>query len=185
MEAHIKGHANEMPDDDENEITESSSGNDAKMRTSPNSTMPAPSTSPNSTITTTTAAPPTLLSTPRESSNSDAHSDIDEIAYYNSYAHSNSSTSGYTVPSGGGVNPVLLAAVSIAASANDSDDLTALGRNHQRNGLSMMPSTSSGASSLAAAVNEQDMNNSFIYEPFAVMRQQGLFNPVPKVEEYR
>lgn len=183
MEAHIKGHANEMPDDDENEVAESTNRNDVKMRTSPTSTMPAPLISPNSTITTTISTP--LIATPRESSNSDGHSDVDEIAYYNSYSQSNASGTGYLIPSGGGVNPALLAAVSIAASAKDSDDLTALGRSHQRNGLSTLPSTSAGTSSLAAVVNEQDINNSFVYEPFAVMRHQGLFNPVPKVEEFR
>lgn len=193
MEAHIKGHANEMPDDEENSrgTAESTTGNEAvkKEKPVPMDVSSSPGTSPTSTMPTSSlssVSPPNgkasmLPATPRESS-----SDAEEVTYYNMYSRyeqQSMSNQHYTVPSNGGVNPALLAAVSIAASANDSDDLTTLGRNMQREHSSAIPSTSSGS----GRIGEQDvyMDNSFIYEPLAVMRQQGFFNPAPKVEEFK
>lgn len=195
MEAHIKGHANEIPDDEHETTTEATPlttsesstgaqpivlGKTQTIRASPTSTMPMLSPSPNSSTSTSTHS---LLPTPRESS-SDTHSDGDEMTYYNMFTRFDQSTSNqdYKVQSnGGGVNPALLAAVSIAASANESDDLTIL-RNH-------LPATSSSSATnaLLAAVNEQDaiMDHSFIYEPLAVMHQQGYFTPAPRVSEYK
>lgn len=206
MEAHIKGHAKDLPDDEADAATTGTTTPTKTetvkseqmptamevtqtIRASPTTTMPMLSPSPNSN---TSAANITILPTPRDSS-ADTHSDGDDInAYYNIFTRFDQhQTTGpmnneYKVQSngggGGGVNPALLAAVSIATSANDVDDLTTL-RNH-------MP-TSSGPSSatnaLLAAVTEQDatMDPSFIYEPLAVMHQQGYFNPAPRVGEYK
>lgn len=191
MEAHIKGHANEIPDDEQEAVAESTTGNDTNVVKleigpnlidssnavqSPNSTMPLPSPSPNSTVSTSTIS---VLPTPRESS-SDAHSDGDEMAYYNLFTRFDQQTSPeYNVQSTGGVNPALLAAVSIAASANESENLTTL-RSHR-------PAPSTSTSSMLRAANDQDtlMESSFIYEPLSVMRQQGYFTPAPKVEEFK
>lgn len=194
MEAHIKGHANEMPDDEPETSTEAVARKDIQptikmetnisqqliesqtIRASPTSTMPMLSPSPNSNTSTSIS----ILPTPRESS-SDA--DADDMAYYNIFTRFDRSTSNseYKVQSnGGGVNPALLAAVSIAT-ANESEDLTPL-RPH-------LPQTSasSATNALLAAVSEQDttMDPSFIYEPLAVMHQQGYFNPAPRVSEYK
>lgn len=199
MEAHIKGHANEMPDDDQDapeaiprkeiETVKIESNNShaiestKTIRASPTSTMPALSPSPNSSST--IASNISMLPTPRESS-SDAHSDADDMAYYNIFTRFDQSTSNneYKVQSnhGGGVNPALLAAVSIAASANDSDDLTMLSTH-----APTTSTTNSATNALLAAVSEQDatMDPSFIYEPLAVMHQQGYFNPAPRVSEYK
>lgn len=200
MEAHIKGHANEIPDDEDGSggataTDESTTGTDTRqvkmeealdMPNSPISNMPMSSPSPNSTSTSIASL---QLPTPRESS-SDAHSDGDEISYYNLYTRFDQSIPSnreYTVQTtGSGVNPALLAAVSIATSANECEDLTTL-RNHTGATQSMVMPSTSGNNSLMAAVHEQDaiMDHSFIYEPLAVMRQQGYFTPAPKVEEFK
>lgn len=211
MEAHIKGHAKDLPDDEPDTATETSpakseNGNaisvkseqmpmeaQQTIRASPTTTMPMLSPSPNSN----TSAPNiTILPTPRDSS-SDTHSDGDDInAYYNIFTRFDQTTASvnneYKVQSngnigagggaGGGVNPALLAAVSIATSANEADDLTTL-RNH----MPTSSASSSATNALLAAVTEQDatMDASFIYEPLAVMHQQGYFNPAPRVGEYK
>lgn len=212
MEAHIKGHAKDLPDDEADPATDTSptkSENGSTInvkseqmpnevtqtiRASPTTTMPMLSPSPNSN----TSAPNiTILPTPRDSS-SDTHSDGDDInAYYNIFTRFDQTTvsnNEYKVQSngsgsgsgggggGGGVNPALLAAVSIATSANEADDLTTL-RNH----MPTSSASSSATNALLAAVTEQDatMDPSFIYEPLAVMHQQGYFNPAPRVGEYK
>lgn len=197
MEAHIKGHAKDLPDDEPDTATEATAKPEpVKMeqvtappmevsrtiRASPTSTMPMLSPSPNSN---TSASNISIMPTPRDSS-SDTHSDGDEMAYYNIFTRFDQTTSvnnEYKVQSnGGGVNPALLAAVSIAQSANDADDLTTL-RTH----LPTSSASSSATNALLAAVTEQDatMDPSFIYEPLAVMQQQGYFNPAPRVSEYK
>lgn len=197
MEAHIKGHANQIPDNEHEspEAMPRTSIENVKMekngshametlhtiRASPTSTMPALSPSPNSNASTGTLL--SMVQTPRESS-SDTHSDADDMTYYNIFARFDQSTSNteYQMqPRVGGVNPALLAAVSIAASANDSDDLTLL-RTHAPSNPVPNPSTNA----LLAAVNDRDnsMDPSF-YEPLAVMHQQGYFNPAPRVSEYK
>lgn len=108
----------------------------------------------------------------------DAHSDS-EMTYYSLCTKTE-----YEM--GRGLNPALLEAVSIAASANESENLTMLRSHHASNNL-QPPIPSTSHNSLFAAVREQDnlMDHSFIYEPLAVMRQQGFFNPAPKVEEFK
>lgn len=205
MEAHIKGHAKDLPDDEADAAAETTptKPNETNainvkseqmptdvtqtIRASPTTTMPMLSPSPNSN----TSAPNiTILPTPRDSS-SDTHSDGDDInAYYNIFTRFDQPTTinnEYKVQSnggggGGGVNPALLAAVSIATSANEADDLTTL-RNH----MPTSSASSSATNALLAAVTEQDatMDPSFIYEPLAVMHQQGYFNPAPRVGEYK
>ncbi|XP_031623770.1 Krueppel homolog 1 isoform X2 [Contarinia nasturtii] len=196
MEAHIKGHAKDMPDDEPETATEATAKSEpVKMeqaavtmvvshtiRASPTSTMPMLSPSPNSN---TSASNISIMPTPRDSS-SDTHSDGDEMSYYtNIFTRFDQKTPNheYKVQSnGGGVNPALLAAVSIAAQQNEADDLTTL-RPH----MPAASGPSSATNALLAAVSEQDttMDPSFIYEPLAVMHQQGYFNPAPRVSEYK
>lgn len=110
----------------------------------------------------------------------DAHSDS-EMTYYSLCTKTE-----YEMGRGGGLNPALLEAVSIAATAHESEDLTTLRSHHGTNNL-QPPIPSTSHNSLFAAVREQDnlMDHSFMYEPLAVMRQQGFFNPAPKVEEFK
>ncbi|XP_055300622.1 Krueppel homolog 1-like isoform X2 [Sitodiplosis mosellana] len=198
MEAHIKGHAKDLPDDEPAETaTEAVAKSEPvkveqlapamdvtqTIRASPTSTMPMLSPSPNSNI---SASNMSALPTPRDSS-SDTHSDGDEMSYYTNIFtrfDQKASNNEYKVQShgGGGVNPALLAAVSIAASQNEADDLTTL-RTH----LPVSSATSSATNALLAAVNEQEtaIDHSFIYEPLAVMHQQGYFNPAPRVGEFK
>lgn len=185
MEAHIKGHANEIPDDEENGSTDGvpSNGNDAVKNENGNGNSILHA-SPTSTLRTVSSPSPNSLATSSTStlkeSSMDAHSDS-EMTYYSLCTKSE-----YEMGrGGGGVNPALLEAVSIAASAHESEDLTTLRSRHNNNMQSPIPSTSHN--SLFAAVREQDnlMDHSFIYEPLAVMRQQGFFNPAPKVEEFK
>lgn len=196
MEAHIKGHAKELPDDEPETATEAAAKPDPvkveqiaptmevsqTIRASPTSTMPMLSPSPNSN---TSASNLSIMPTPRDSS-SETHSDGDELSYYTNiftrFDQKGSNTEYKVQSHGGGVNPALLAAVSIAASANDVDDLTTL-RTH----LPTSSGPSSATNALLAAVSEQDasMDPSFIYEPLAVMHQQGYFNPAPRVGEYK
>lgn len=196
MEAHIKGHANEMPDDESEATTEavaraaaeahstkiesngSVSPTESPTRASPTSTMPM-SPSPNSN--TSSAASISLMPTPQSSSEAEA----EDMAYYNIFTRFDRPGSEYKVQShgGAGLNPALLAAVSIAT-ANENANLTTL-RTH----LAGTPATTGSAetSALLAAVSKQDatMDPSFIYEPLAVMHQQGYFNPAPRVGEYK
>lgn len=196
MEAHIKGHAKDLPDDEPETATEAVAKSEpVKMeqgappmevtqtiRASPTSTMPMLSPSPNSN---TSASNISTMPTPRDSS-SDTHSDGDEMSYYTNIFtrfDQKAANNEYKVQShGGGVNPALLAAVSIAASQNEADDLTTL-RTH----LPASSGSSSATNALLAAVSEQEtaMDHSFIYEPLAVMHQQGYFNPAPRVGEFK
>lgn len=196
MEAHIKGHAKDLPDDEPEIATEAVAKSEPvkieqvpptmkvtqTIRASPTSTMPMLSPSPNSN---TSVSNITTLPTPRDSS-SDTHSDGDEMSYYTNIFtrfDQKASNNEFKVQShGGGVNPALLAAVSIAASQNEADDLTTL-RTH----LPTSSASSSATNALLAAVTEQEttIDHSFIYEPLAVMHQQGYFNPAPRVGEYK
>lgn len=185
MEAHIKGHANEGPDDEmdtnsteENtakavKIEQSPSAMEISIAQQPNITAipsPIPSTSPLSN------APTSILPTPRESS-SDANSDADEVSYYNMYSRyeqPSNSPQNYTVHSlngsNGGVNPALLAAV--------SEEL-----NHQNN--QSIPTNSSNSILLDLSEPDVAVDNSFMYPPFMALRQQNYFSSVPKVEEFK
>lgn len=198
MEAHIKGHAKDLPDDESEIATEAVAKSETvkveqlapnmdasqTIRASPTSTMPMLSPSPTSN---TSASNLSALPTPRDSS-SDTHSDGDEMSYYTNiftrFDSQKASNNEFKVQShvGGGVNPALLAAVSIAASQNEADDLTTL-RTH----LPTASATSAATNALLAAVTEQEtaMDHSFIYEPLAVMHQQGYFNPAPRVGEFK
>lgn len=180
MEAHIKGHANEIPDDEENASADGGPTNGSEAMKNENPMMHA---SPTSTMRTVSSPSPNSLATSSTStikeSSMDAHSDT-EMTYYSLCTKSE-----YEMGRVGGVNPALLEAVSIAASAHESEDLTTLRSRHSGSMQPAIPSTSHN--SLFAAVREQDnlMDHSFIYEPLAVMRQQGFFNPAPKVEEFK
>lgn len=194
MEAHIKGHANEIPDDEvEGNDAEAKSTTDtlsldasppgAAIKSLPSSARSMTSSPSSSTVA--AAIPPT----PRESSCSEANSDGDELNYYNLYSRFDQSIpdNGYgNHQSSGVVKPALLEAVSIAAWASDEHS--------HRNSILPHPSVSlqsnthpSISNALLEAVSQQEsvMDTSFIYEPLAVMRQQGYFTPAPKVEEFR
>lgn len=243
MEAHIKGHANEIPDDEmEGNDAEATSNHAAaaaaattankteftvRTKTEPELTIVDTPNEPEIASSTITSmlrstlistsphmnsvipiAPAAIPHTPRESSSSETNSDGDgELNYYNLYSRFEHENGGYNHHhhQSGGVNPALLAAVSIA-SASATEDLST-NRNtilphssvslQQSSSSLLTPISSSLAPSAAvaqpisnallAAVNQQDslMDNSYIYEPLAVMRQQGYFTPAPKVEEFR
>lgn len=195
MEAHIKGHANEMPDDESEATTEavaraagvqtmktdsngSASPIESPIRASPTSTMPL-SPSPNSNTSSTASI--SLMPTPQSSSETEP----EDMAYYNIFTRFDRPGSEYKVQShsGIGLNPALLAAVSIAT-AHENADLTTL-RTHLTN--TPASAASSETNALLAAVSKQDasMDPNFIYEPLAVMHQQGYFNPAPRVGEYK
>lgn len=231
MEAHIKGHANELPDDDGADSNVSSFESDQysiKMEKpldidSDVGVAAAGEMQHKGKVLT------VLPETPRESS-SEANSDGDELAYYNGMyqrydrsAATSSVNSAYatTGDSSGGVNPALLAAVSMASSnlALREEELEALHR-RSRSPMEMEtePATPMVAIDMHVANVKQErvmmqqhqhqprtaieshhnqhhhqhhhndhheMQNTFAYEPLAVMRQQGYFAPVPKVEEYK
>lgn len=222
MEAHIKGHANEMPDDEGNDAESTTTPDTNKLNmeeassmevssidmeiasstTSMRSSMASSMSSALSTSSSmsSSSSPPinpsvavavaatSVAHTPRASSSSETNSDGDEVNYYNLYSRFEQSMADNGYNHQTGVNPALLAAVSIVASANEE--------HNQRNNtlphssVSMVPPAPSAqpiSNALLAAVNQQDalLDHSFIYEPLAIMRQQGYFTPAPKVEEFR
>lgn len=218
MEAHIKGHANEMPDDEDNDAEASTTdGNKMKMEVDPSSietssneveiaistasvrtgmassmssalstssSASSPPINPNLAVAVAAAAVP---HTPLESSCSETNSDGDEVNYYNLYSRFEHSMAGNGYNHQSGVNPALLAAVSIAASASASEEHNERNNVLPHSSVSLPPPPQPISNALLAAVNQQDalLENSFIYEPLAVMRQQGYFTPAPKVEEFR
>ena len=187
METHIKGHASEEPDEEHSgEATASGDKSNVKREklasaSEPISTTEAAMQSPSAPL---SSSPPlvniTMIPTPRDTS-SEATSDGDEISYYNLYSSNQrfEQPNPYHVQSpSAGVNPVLLAAVSIATSQSATEVF------NQRN-MSSQINPSSSMSVLPQAPDTGIMNSSYIYEPLAVMRQQGYFTPAPKVEEFR
>lgn len=178
MEAHIKGHANEIPDEEGGDSSSFSVDVDTiKMEKSVDSTGSATKkVNKNSNI---------LPETPIESS-SEANSDGDELVYYNNmysrYEQSNTPNNSYPAEQPSvGVNPALLAAVSMVTSSPsvlpvtnmEVDDVQSVQQPHDTKLHMKHESIPSGAL----------LANSFTYEPLAIMRQQGYF--APKVEEYR
>ncbi|KAJ6647711.1 Krueppel like 1, partial [Pseudolycoriella hygida] len=170
MEAHIKGHASEITDEDGNDSTLSTEI-DTRKNHNLNNLMTA------------MAKPSTYTETPRESS-SEANSDADELAYYNLQFSrlDQSNISSYNIEQASGVDPALLAAVSLAASVVGNGDLNDYGstspnKTHLKNTSGLCTPTS---------LNQNSFNqNNLVYEPLAVMRQQGYFAPAPRVEEFR
>lgn len=169
MEAHIKGHASEITDEDGNDSTLSTEL-DSRKNHNLNNLMSAMS------------KPSTYTETPRESS-SEANSDADEIAYYNLQFSRLEQSNSYNIEQASGVDPALLAAVSLAASVvgngetGDYGPVSPNNKTHLKNtpGLSTPPSLHQNSFS----------QNNLVYEPLAVMRQQGYFAPAPRVEEFR
>lgn len=168
MEAHIKGHASEITDEDGNDSTLSTELDTRKNLNNLMSVMSKPST---------------YSETPRESS-SEANSDADELAYYNLQFSrlEQSNISSYNIEQASGVDPALLAAVSLAASVVGNGELGDYGsaspnKTHLKNSPVLSPPTSIHQNSFS--------QNNLVYEPLAVMRQQGYFTPAPRVEEFR
>lgn len=210
MEAHIKGHANEIPDEEED-------GTDSNISSYTNGDLDQPTPlihkmeideSPAVSSTPATQPPKTadlLPETPRESS-SEATSDGDEHTYYTNYPrYDRAMVANYTSNSSG-VN--LLADVSMIASASELEDLRLRGSIPMRQ-HSTPPQPAHDHHSQSSAIplhhhhlqqqhhlNQQQqqspqhpaealIQSSYAYEPLSVMRQQGYFAPVPKVEEFR
>lgn len=167
MEAHIKGHASEITDEDGNDSTLSTEL-DTRKNHNLNNLMSAMS------------KPSTYTETPRESS-SEANSDADELAYYNLQFSRLEQSNSYNLEQASGVDPALLAAVSLAASVVGNGEISDYGsvaanKTHLKN--------ASPASPTSHHQNSFSQNN-LVYEPLAVMRQQGYFAPAPRVEEFR
>lgn len=205
MEAHIKGHANDVPDDEEENSNGGVTTEPGTVDKSNNvviiqeiieedsidlsSTTPPPPQSSSSTpslvlehIPTSSNSPNNLHVipiTPKESS-SENNSDGDDVTYYNMYSRFEQSVVGGSTTSIG-VNPALLAAASMAAASFDQ---------HLSSSPSPPPSTSAGSSILSSSSSQQSTSMqppSFIYEPLSVMRQHGYFGPTTssQVDTYR
>lgn len=170
MEAHIKGHASEITDEDGNDSTLSTELDTRKNHNLTN--LMTAMTKPSSTYT----------ETPRESS-SEANSDADEIAYYNLQFSrlEQSNMNSYNIEQASGVDPALLAAVSLAASVVGNGEIgdyrsVSPNKTHLKNAPGLSP----------PSVHQNSFSqNNLVYEPLAVMRQQGYFTPAPRVEEFR
>lgn len=168
MEAHIKGHASEITDED---------GTDSTLSTE----LDTRKTSNLNNLMTTVTKPSTYTETPRESS-SEANSDADEIAYYNMQfprIEPSNNMNNYSMEQTPGVDPALLAAVSLAASVVGNGEMNDYG--------SMSPSKTQLKNATSPSLSHQNSfsQNNLVYEPLAVMRQQGYFAPAPRVEEFR
>lgn len=170
MEAHIKGHASEITDEDGNDSTLSTEL-DTRKNNNLNNVMTAIS------------KPSTYTETPRESS-SEANSDADEIAYYNlQFPRLEQSTiNHYSMEQAPGVDPALLAAVSLAASVVGNGEIGDYGSISPNKTQSKSTTSVHTTPSLHQSSFSQ---NNLVYEPLAVMRQQGHFTPAPRVEEFR
>ena len=205
MEAHIKGHANEVPDDEDgNDSNISSGGVDSSTTTTTTSSQithgSLPITSVSTAVTSVlAAAAPSKASmqmqilpeTPRESS-SEATSDGDDLTYYNMYSRYGQNISSYSTNNQQGVNPALLAAVSLAASASGMDDLrpsTSANHHlpqHQQQQQQQQQLILQSHSPLRISSPPIQQQQSLVYQPLSVMRPQSYFTPVvPKVEEFR
>lgn len=197
MEAHIKGHANDLPDDDE-QPNESNmfSSSDIIEKQEPMSS-PMSSDEPISLMTSPAAKKSCMSETPRDSS-SEANSDGDDVSYYNMYSRFEHSVN-YGV-STGGVNPALLAAASIAAAASaagldephnsPSSPISLSPNNNLTTTSSSNSNNSSSVTSMQPPPQQQHHgsvahSNGFVYEPLAVMRHHGYFTPAPQSPEFR
>lgn len=120
MEAHIKGHANELPDEEGTDgVSVSSYTTIIEEPVLPIRRISETDTSSTSSSNVGLTAGK-LPETPRATSSSDAMSDAEDLAYYQMYPRFNShygSAHHGMGHSGSGVNPALLAAVSMAATA--------------------------------------------------------------------
>jgi hypothetical protein len=197
MEAHIKGHANEMPEDDEMGDEEENSDeldrNDMHM-INPNNIkleninqrqeepLRKEQHELNVLLQTDTrkVSPPSLelsLSPPQ------LNDGLNDLTCYNMYTRFEQSVvNSYGIHSG--VNPALLAAASIAASATPA--LVATSNN---NGCSSLSSPSSNISLQNGnddlSRSHSPLNNNFVYEPLAIMRHHGFFVPAPQAPEFK
>ncbi|XP_059618315.1 Krueppel homolog 1-like [Phlebotomus argentipes] len=162
MEAHIKGHANELPDDDDVKLVPE------VLDAQPLDESVSPPMEP------TMAEPhPVQLDTPRESS-SETNSDGDDVTYYNMYSRFEQSVVTNYGVSASGVNPALLAAASIAAAA------TVAGFDDHKDA----PAITTAPQPLPPAPQSLATPAAF-YEPASVMRQHSYFTPAPTASDFR
>jgi uncharacterized Zn-finger protein len=188
MEAHIKGHANDIPDEEDQQndnsiLSVKSEGNE--IVTSPNrNDEPLELMSPPKSNRNLSKAP-----TPKDSE-SDTNSDGDEIAYYNMYPRFEQRNN--CGPSTG-LNPVLLEAASIAARVAC---LSPSPPTHNTNNGSNNNTSSSNTTvtlhsmqppePLPPPPQPQSITNHFVYEnPLAAMRQHSYFSPPLQSPEFR
>jgi uncharacterized Zn-finger protein len=211
MEAHIKGHANEMPDDEDMADDEPDTVDDAEQMINPShiklengnqrveELMPKvavaspqlqqqqpPPTPPDHELNvllqteTRKISPAALelsLSPPQ------LNDSLNDMSCYNIYSRFEQSVvNNYGIHSG--VNPALLAAASIAASATPA---TVNG-----GGNNMCSTLSSPSSNMSMANGNEDLSrshspisNSYVYEPLAGIMRQHFFVPAPQAPEFK
>lgn len=187
MEAHIKGHANDMPDDETSpepnerimDVEVESSTSSIKSSQSPTCMIVEESSSISQSVST-----ENLSETPRDSG-SEINSDVDESSYYNLYSRFEHSMNNYTMH--GEIDSALIAAASIRAAVEQRTPIMSPPLS-QSSSSSMQPPSS--ISSPPLTNNHQthghtSSGRNFAYEPLAVMRQQGYFAPAPPSSEYR
>ncbi|KAG4074840.1 hypothetical protein HA402_009265 [Bradysia odoriphaga] len=171
MEAHIKGHASEITDEDGNDSTLST-----ELDTRKNHNL--------SNLMTAISKPSTYTETPRESS-SEANSDADDLAYYNlQFSRLEQSNINHynNMEQASGVDPALLAAVSLAASVVGNGEI---GDYESGSPNKTQSKNTTGLHTPPSLHQNGFSQNNLVYEPLAVMRQQGYFTPAPRVEEFR
>lgn len=191
METHIKGHANDLPDDDDDNNTKTTSTNGKVELIETNSTNHQndleKATSNLSTLANASSAVAAslLADTPRDTSSSEVTSDGDEFSYFNMYTrYEQALGNSYTTGRSPGLNPALLAAVSIAASANsassflNADDL----RTNNKSEYETMNLSTNGSTSNDG--NHLTQTSPFNYESITLMRQNVCFPP-PQVAEFK
>jgi hypothetical protein len=206
MEAHIKGHANEMPDDEDMPDEETDTVDDGEHMINPSNIklengnqrseelmvkvaaaappqqqhQPPPDTELNVLLQTDARkiSPPALelsLSPPQ------LNDGLNNLSCYNMYSRFEQSVvNNYGIHSG--VNPALLAAASIAASATPAP----------ASGNNMCSTLSSPSSNMSLPNGNEDLSrshspisNSFVYEPLAGIMRQHFFVPAPQAPEFK
>lgn len=189
MEAHIKGHANDMPDDETSvepnerimDVDVESSSNSIKSSLSPprmveESSIPISVSNEN------------LSEIPRDSG-SEVNSDVDESSYYNLYSRFERSMNSYTLH--GEIDSALIAAASIRAAVEQRTPIMSPPLSQSCTSSMQPPSSISSPPPPQITINNQQApgqtsgGRTFAYEPLAVMRQQGYFTPAPPSSEYR
>lgn len=191
MEAHIKGHANDMPDDEISgepnerimDVDIESSSNSIKSSLSPprmveESSIPISASNEN------------LSEIPRDSG-SEVNSDVDESSYYNLYSRFERSMNNYTMH--GEIDSALIAAATIRAAVEQRTPIMSPPLS-QSSSSSMQPPSAIASpppppppqiTTNHQVPGQTSGGRTFAYEPLAVMRQQGYFTPAPPSSEYR
>lgn len=181
MEAHIKGHANDMPDDETSETNERIM--DVDIESSSNSIKspsPIPRIPEENIHIPASVSNENLTETPRDSG-SEVNSDVDESSYYNLYSRFERSMNTYTLH--GEIDSALIAAASIRAAAEQRTPIMSPPLSVAQQSSMQPPAVTT--SNMQSNTVQTSNRNTFVYEPLAVMRQQGYFTPAPPSSEYR